>query len=342
MTCRHNISLTRDLPRSSSTPNPFNRVAPREAARTISLEMLPLVRDVIVTGVLTLPCVVLVAASELLLCSLLEHGRPGPAVALVPLLLLEALGLCYSLLVRSGSHLRTLGWALLLLATASLGLHAAGAWPLDGEGAEGRLWAAMVPAWALQAYLLSLLAWVAGRGLLARRLRLGWRHGVCMALYALALAMLTLAEVLLCWRALGRQLQQALRAPAALQVGIGALSGVAAVAGVGLGALGVFLVAEEEVDHLITTHGYADPLPLSRTAQGWGPTGARSSFWLLLGRIEEEAAARARARPGKRGRGQPGAAEGSAPWAGAGTAVQEPQPLMRSNSGSYANLEEDL
>lgn len=40
----------------------------------------------------------------------------------------------------------------------------------------------------------------------------------------------------------------------------------------------------QEVDYAISTGGYVDPLPLSRTSKGWEPTGARLDYWLLLGR----------------------------------------------------------
>jgi hypothetical protein len=40
---------------------------------------------------------------------------------------------------------------------------------------------------------------------------------------------------------------------------------------------------------LLSTQGYEDPVPLSKTARGWEPSGGGSEWWSLLGELEVRA-----------------------------------------------------
>ncbi|TFJ81703.1 hypothetical protein NSK_006952 [Nannochloropsis salina CCMP1776] len=132
------------------------------------------------------------------------------------------------------------------------------------------------------------------------------------------------------------------------------LSGIATFCAVGFAELGFYLVAADEVEHLTTSHGYEDPMPLSRTARGWEPTGARVSNWLLLGRLEETA--RLMRRGGLAGTSGSATAASGRGLSGVGVNMTRNSPLRdyqgysgregrelrRSNSGSYADLYDDL
>jgi len=339
------------------------RLTAKEAQNTISIEMFPLVQIVVRALLISTPFLICVTAAQILLALSLQGGEKPQVplwLALLPLIIWEALALLSTWCLRTGSFPKALGWFLVLLSTLTLGLRFSipppqlpdMAWPLAGD--EAPLWLAFTPFWALQTLLLFTLLYVALQACCARRLRLTSQHVACLVLYAGSLALLTLASVLVAWRhdAWEAVLDHALR----FQNFSETLTGIALFCGVGLAELGLYLVAAEEAEYLITSHGYEDPMPLSRTARGWEPTGARVSNWFLLGRVEETARLMRRggvagavgSAAGAAGRRMAGAAKGAlreSPLRGGragGSGEGGGEPLRRSNSGSYADLYDDL
>lgn len=382
-----------------------NRARLPHQHKVVSMEMFPLVQTLLRAALGALPFLACLAATQVLFCLRLEARRVGgiPIItvwqALLPALVYEGFAVLGALCLRHGSWQQGVAWALALLATLALALRPSpGAWPVDIPWLRP-LWVAFTPLWALEAFLLLLLAHVALQaGKCARRYRLNAQHVACMVLYALSLLLFAAAQAFVAWR---RAWEDALDGafpslvdddgssgssssnsrppkrfgddgavhepplppptptePARLA---DALAGIAVFCAVGLACLALYLLAAETADHLVTSHGYEDPLPLSRTVKGWEPTGARTSSWLLLGRIEE--AARLMRGQGVAGRGGAAGAMGRAAMAamggrggqGQGAGAREggrdldaspSRPaggeLQRSNSGSYADLYADL
>jgi len=339
------------------------RLTAKEAQNTISIEMLPLVQIVVralLTAILFLTCV---TTAQILLAFSLQGGEKPQIplwLALLPIVIWETLALLSTWCLRTGSFPKALGWFLVLLSTLTLGLRFSTpppqlpdlAWPLAGD--EAPLWLAFTPFWALQTLLLFTLLYVALQACCARRYRLTSQHVACLVLYTGSLALLSLSSVLVAWRhdAWEAALDHALR----FQNFSETLAGIASFCGVGLAELGLYLVAAEEAEYLITSHGYEDPMPLSRTARGWEPTGARVSNWFLLGRVEETARLMRRggvagavgSAAGAAGRRMAGAAKGAlreSPLRGGragGRGERGDEPLRRRNSGTYADLYDDL
>ncbi len=381
---------------------------PAHHNKVVSMEMFPLVQTLLRGVLAALPFLACLAATQILFCLRLEAARVGApgriAVwqALLPVLVYEALGVLGALCLRHGSWQQGVAWALALAATLALALRfSPGAWP--AISALRPLWVAFSPLWALEAFLLLLLAHVALQaGCCARRYKLNAQHVACMALYAFSLLLAAAAQALVAWRracddALDgafpslvddgsqsssgsssrgssnsrsagsrppRSAEPPLPPPPSAAGGgapgpglADALAGIAVFSAAGLACLALYLLAAETADYLVTSHGYEDPLPLSRTAKGWEPTGARTSAWLLLGRIDETARLMRREAPGRagamgmaamaamggRGRGGQGA---SAAGRGSRDLDSPTRPgageLQRSNSGSYADLYADL
>lgn len=335
------------------------RLAAKEAQNTISIEMLPLVQ-VLVRALLTVtPFLICVTTAHILLALSLERPQVPLWLALLPLVIWESLALLSTWCLRTGSFSKALGWFLVLLSTLTLGLRFSTpppqllevAWPVAGD--EAPLWLAFTPFWALQILLLFTLLYVALQACCVRRYSLTSQHVACLVLYAGSLALLTLSSVLVAWRhdAWEVALDHALRFRNFSET----LAGIALFCGVGLAELGLYLLAAEEAEYLITSHGYEDPMPLSRTARGWEPTGARASNWFLLGRVEETARLMRRGgvagavgtAASAAGRRMAGAAKGAlreSPLRGgrAGESGEGTGELRRSNSGSYADLYDDL
>lgn len=337
------------------------RLTAKEAQNTISMEMLPLVQIVIRALLVATPFLMCVTAAQILLCLNLQGGKAQVPLwlALLPLVIWEGLALLSTLCLRTGSFPKALGWFLALLSTLALGLRLSTPppplpevfWPLASSDAP--LWLAFTPFWALETLLLLTLLYVALQACCARRYRLTSQHVACLVLYTGSLALITLASVLVAWRqeTWEAALDHALR----FQNFSETLAGIALFCGVGLTQLGLYLVAADEAEHLLTSHGYEDPMPLSRTARGWEPTGARVSNWFLLGRVEETARLMRRGgvagvvgnAAGAAGRRMAGTAKGAlreSPLRGgrAGGSGEGGGELRRSNSGSYADLYDDL
>eukprot|EP00617_Octactis_speculum_P007745 CAMPEP_0185796300 /NCGR_PEP_ID=MMETSP1174-20130828/161008_1 /TAXON_ID=35687 /ORGANISM="Dictyocha speculum, Strain CCMP1381" /LENGTH=161 /DNA_ID=CAMNT_0028491653 /DNA_START=704 /DNA_END=1189 /DNA_ORIENTATION=- len=53
------------------------------------------------------------------------------------------------------------------------------------------------------------------------------------------------------------------------------------------GALGVFIVLDIHAEWLISSKGYGEPLPLSRTEHGWAPSGQEKGYELCLGMLDK-------------------------------------------------------
>ncbi len=340
------------------------RVAPgTKGRRVIGPEMLPLVQIVVRSLVAAVPFLLCLTTTQVLLCACLQGNARVPLwLGLLPMVIWEALALLATLCLRTGSFLKALGWCLALLATVTLGLRFStppaveNPWPFT-TAEDAPLWLAFTPFWALLGLGLLTLLHLSLQSCCVRRYRLTSQHVACLVLYAASLALLALATVLVAWR--DEKWEAALDHALHFQNFTETLAGIAVFSGVGLAELALYLVAAEEADHLATSQGYEEPMPLSRTARGWEPTGSRVTAWSLLGRVEETARLTRRrgvartvggvAGAGMRMAGMAGAAakgaiqRNASPLHGmAGGGSGEGGELRRSNSGSYADLYDDL
>ncbi|EWM27151.1 hypothetical protein Naga_100010g42 [Nannochloropsis gaditana] len=337
----------------------------REAQKTLSTEMLPLFQIVMRALLNATPFLLCITAAHILLFIFLQSGggnfgRPWVSLwlAILPIVLWEMLALISAICLRTGSFSKALGWLLILFATLMVGLRfSSPPFPLSSipcirAAHNAPLWVTFTPFWALEILLLATLVYVSIQACCARRYRLSSQHVSCIILYTSSLGFLALASVMFAWRhgTWESGLNHALR----LQNFSDTLSGIATLCAVGFAELGFYLVAADEVEHLTTSHGYEDPMPLSRTARGWEPTGARVSNWLLLGRLEETA--RLMRRGGLAGTSGSTTAAAGRGLSGVGVNMTRNSPLRdyqgysgregrelrRSNSGSYADLYDDL
>jgi hypothetical protein len=235
--------------------------------------------------VLVLVCLGLVTASQVLLFLHLEFHRLSFLVAMAPLMALQLLGVVECILLETRSALGGVCWVLLLSSTLTLSLRVAEKTALFRAGMPW--WYAMVPLWALEALFLVMAAFILLQGCCLRRYHLTHHHSLCLALYLSCLLLTGLAEVLWIWgRSLDLDLPELesellalVRYRHLIATGLFCL-------GVALGLFALVLVARREVDNLVVTYGYSDPLPLSKTARGWEPAGPVVVMWLLLGRID--------------------------------------------------------
>jgi len=295
------------------------------------MDMLPLVKRLIFTTILTIPILSLVTASEVLICSHLQYGHPSSLLkAFYPLLALEGLAILECILLRTRSTLGGLSWTLVLLSTITLVAKYSHQLPII---ADAPWWVACIPLWSLSLLFLLMVAYIITCGCVGHYL-LTPRHIMCLVLYVISLLLCTSSSILFCFDFIITLFEETLiPVEHRLYHFHVILPSMLLFVGLGVAIIAVGLVLDDGVDHLVITYGYEAPLPLSCTAEGWEPTGAGVTYWLLLGRIEVAAG-------GRKARGS----KSSIPESPSGGAYSsfDARGMVRTNSGSYLNLYEEV
>jgi len=284
-----------------------------QQTQAVDMNYLPLVQKVVFTVVVSVPTLLMVIAFQVLVCMRLTEGAPTAAMVALPLFILEGLCLVHFCMIRDHSATSAATWCLLFMATAAL--------TTKFDGALGESFPYMVafaPLW-----LLNMLFFVMGMQIHVDHCRglhfLSKRQRVALNLYLGALLISWTAELLVACEETG-----SLSVPSVVVPLLFTLASMFC-------ATSIFMVAKRNAKRLLLTKGYEEPLPLSKTQEGWEPSGGGTSDWFLLGAIEQ------RVRLRSNGEMETGSSRHSS-FEQRGSSSN----FHRSDSGSYADLYDDV
>mmetsp|Transcript_3965 Transcript_3965/g.11631 ORF Transcript_3965/g.11631 Transcript_3965/m.11631 type:complete len:446 (-) Transcript_3965:182-1519(-) len=226
--------------------------------------------------ILSIFILVLVTLAQAMLCLHLMNEQPGLWTCASPVILVQIGGLIQYALIKSSSWRDGAFHGLILLGVLSI-THRATA------GSEaGMSWAvALVPVWALNLVFLHLVLKVIFKHAMGRY-HLQVEQLLCCVLYLLGILLTVSAVAMLAFK---DQLPQASTKDPVLWLWLplGTLF-----FGIACGGLGVFIVIGIHASWLLATKGFGEPLPLSRTEEGWWqPSGQEKSYELCFGILDK-------------------------------------------------------
>lgn len=254
--------------------------------RQIDQEVLPLsitedLTHLVIRGtagvIVSVPALLLLTISEVLLCAYLETGRPGLWCCASPVLVLQFVAVTQYALIKSGNWRSGAFHILGLFLTLSM-VRRATLEDFDGNDLSSNLppWPVMLlPLWALNALFLQLI------------IRVTWRHFfdnyelsakqlLCCALYFVSTVVATAGEILLASEPCldDDDVVTCLWLPLSTFY-----------FGVFCGGVAVFIVIEVHAEMIIASKGFGEPLPLnlSKSDGFWEAAAEEQSFELSLG-----------------------------------------------------------
>lgn len=242
-------------------------------ANSVDADSIPLFRRIVLWGATVAACLILIATSQALLYDSLVRERVQLWTAMLPLFLLLAVVVLYLTFTKGIEPLTVVLVALIGLSIGLFTEHV--------RHPDAMSWTALlVPLWivelvfAVQACYIIVQA-CSGRYVLER---VQW---VSLQIYIVSLILLVLAQVYavaeehprmedsLCWST-----SRCYVAPLAMWI-----------FSVVLFAVAFTCNFRWQLQEIAEQQGYTEPMPLSRTYQGWEPVGAKLSWWMLLGGI---------------------------------------------------------
>lgn len=217
---------------------------------------------------LSIPVLLLVTLTEALLCLHLERGRPGLWACVLPVIVVEAAMVLQYVLIKTNTWRAGVVQTLMLVGTVLITRRASA----SPDEAPIPWAAALVPLWLINAVFLQLVLKILFKHATGRYHLRGTQLW-CAALWIAAVLATWTGEALLCARA---SASEGLGLPLAITF-LGVVCGAAAVA----------IVLGLHADWLVASKGFDEPLPLSRTEFGWGPSGLEKGYELCLGLLDK-------------------------------------------------------
>ncbi|CAM9608061.1 unnamed protein product [Choristocarpus tenellus] len=257
--------------------------------RLVNVDYFPLLQRVVVTWISSLLLLITLTVEQVLVCLQWGGGSeaPGSLAVATPLLIIEFCCLLRVVLIRYHGWFSGLTCLLLLLLTLLVALRSNPTAPF----LEDVPWLeCLAPLWALNLLFLAAAGYLLAN-ICLRRYLLTRVQTVCFTLYCISLVASIFAQVLLIGdERLGvSDLEvQIFRLDLPLLLGLFALT---------VFCLASYLSVEHTISRLIISHGYEDPVPLSKTVSGWEWSGAGTTRWGLLGDISLRAGPRVKTKP---------------------------------------------
>ncbi|CAM9330822.1 unnamed protein product, partial [Discosporangium mesarthrocarpum] len=245
----------------------------------VNIDYFPLLQRVVITWAVSLLILIIVIIEQVLVCLKWDGGgrAPGALAVATPMLVLEILCLLRVVLLRCHGWISGATWILTILLTLSVALRAEPA----TDFLRDRPWAqCLTPLWALDVLYLGVVVYLLAN-VCVRRLILSRVQAACLALYSISLLCSIAAQLLLIEDG-RRGIKLSMPPSRIFQLDLHILLEMFSL---GAFILAIYLSIDHSVSQLRASHGYEDPLPLSKTEEGWEWSGTGTARWGLLGDI---------------------------------------------------------
>jgi hypothetical protein len=240
-------------------------------ADVITDEQIHLVSRGIIGTLVSIPALVLITTTEILLCSNLESGKPAIWTCLSPVLIIQFAAVVVFVLIKTNSIRSGVVNILSLFTTLSIGFRVN---MVETAGTSPTSWLiVLIPLFCLNAVFGHLVgAALVGHVVGDKILRV--QQLLAAVLYLTGIVLLTAGEVALAQHPYaGGDIVNGLWLPLGT-VYFGSF----------LFSVAVLIIIGEHGEWLLATKGFADPLPMCLTEGGWGPAmGEADSYELALG-----------------------------------------------------------